>query len=325
MVNKAFCEGAVIDCCDQPTIAPNSPPSSVHSSPEPVQTLPKADRTVHDLLNKVDQSTVAPSSPSKSVRSSPEQAWVLPKADRTVRDLLNKVCPTTLDTIVMRFATEVELHNANDLESAIHEIHHHVLRNPVYCKTYADMVFVLQCKEPNLKRVVINACQNEFERYRAMVGEDDRGRKERARANIQFIGELFLRNLLACKVLSQLIDSLLLSKDVLKEFDLELVLQLLSTVGHTLEQHVLGQKVLSHCRRFLTSLTELKPRLRILIQNFLELLDSNWLRKVHGANPRDLNTGRLDEDQSWETCGLKPVHLEQLKENVSRLRPSLPS
>merc|ERR1712224_1114967 len=103
--------------------------------------------------------------------------------------------------------------------------------------------------------------------------------KKRTLANIKFIGELFLRELVALKVVWCIIDGML-SKEVPQEHDIEQVLELLNTVGHSLEQQVQGKERLSDCLRSLANLTNLKPRLRFLIQDVLELQEHNWMKNV---------------------------------------------
>merc|ERR1712048_917602 len=126
--------------------------------------------------------------------------------------------------------------SAHDLEQVIRLIHGKAMLEPCYSETYADMVFnlhtcyaefpALEEGGPTLtfRHVLLNACQAEFERLPQTLkfSAEEAGsmsldemahqmtkRKDRILANMRFIGHLFLRDLLAMKVISSVLHDLI--------------------------------------------------------------------------------------------------------------------
>merc|ERR1712050_524604 len=80
--------------------------------------------------------------------------------------------------------------------------------------------------------------------------------KDRALANMKFIGNLYLRSLLAAKVISGVVHDLLTSdENVPEEHKVECAIELLTNVGYTLESSHQGEALM---QRFSARLTDLK-------------------------------------------------------------------
>lgn len=285
--------------------------------------------------------------------------------ERQVRSLLNKICPENLKTIVERLA-QVELHTANELEFVIRIIFEKALLEPHYCETYADMVFALQSRYPQFPpenegekphtftRVLLNICQNEFESLpttfeateedKVKFKDDDHGlflvlkkRKDKMLANMKFIGNLFLRQLLAVKVIGQVVYDLVGIKDnsqYPEEHMIECVCELLKAIGHTLEQTTHGKTLME---QFTQRMKDLKrsptdgsqpysKRIIYKIQDLLDLRHNNWQQKMfrEQAMTKDQvkKAAKMEERQaargvdvtfSTQTVGVRPSYIDEFK------------
>jgi hypothetical protein len=154
------------------------------------------------------------------------------------------------------------------------------------------------------RAALINSCQNEFESLsstltfsaEALDGLDAEGvqalkkkRKDRVLANMRFIGQLFLRELLSAKIMGSVIQDLSTcdKADLFPEEPMvECICELLTTIGYTLDASPVGKKALSTvCSR----LKELKSkglyskRIQFLIQDLLDLRQAGWARKTFKA------------------------------------------
>merc|ERR1719282_2076253 len=73
-----------------------------------------------------------------------------------------------------------------------------------------------------------------------------RKEKDKAKANMKFIGNLFLRQLLAVKVIGQVVYELIGIKDSPpEEHKIECVCELLKAIGHTLDDTGKGKELMS--------------------------------------------------------------------------------
>jgi hypothetical protein len=237
--------------------------------------------------------------------------------ERRVRALLNKICPDNLKTIVDRLAG-VDLHKAEELEHVIKIIFSKALAEPHYCETYADMVFSLRTRYPefppehegekahSFTRILLNTCQTEFENlptsFEPTEEEKQRhspdelrleiGRKKgKVLANMKFIGNLFLRQLLAVKVIGQVVHDLIGIKDApIEEHMIECVCELLQAIGFSLDNTPQGKILVT---QFLHRLMDLKKevdpatktnvfskRIQFRIQDLIDLRGSNWQKKM---------------------------------------------
>merc|ERR1712014_292393 len=170
-----------------------------------------------------------------------------------------------------------------ELELVTRIIFTKVLAEPHHCETYADMVFSLRLRYPEFPpedegepahtfaRVLVGICQDEFDNRPVSVEPTEQEkadtspealrldvakRKVRMLANVKFIGELFLRGLLAVKVIGQVVADLIGTKDVRPEgYMIECGCELLQAIGHSLDSSKRGNMLMT---RFLHRLACLK-------------------------------------------------------------------
>lgn len=280
--------------------------------------------------------------------------------ERKVRSLLNKICPENLKAIVERLA-HIELHKSEELEFVIRIIFGKALCEPHYCETYADMVYALKNKYPEFPpesegekaqtftRVLLNTCQNEFESLpttfepsdeeRARLPADElrmemKRRKDKMLANMRFIGNLFLRQLLAVKVIGQVVHDLIgVKENNPEEHMIECVVELLQAIGYTLDTTPHGKDLM---QQFASRLIELKTsaasdskavyskRVQFLIQDLLDLRSQDWKKKLFKEQAKTKeevrkdaiaeakNTSKKGTDAMFNTtiAGARPTYLE---------------
>lgn len=281
---------------------------------------------------------------------------------RDVKSLLNKICPDNLKTIVERLAN-IELYTAPELDKVISIIFGNALAQPHYCETYCDMVCFLRDRYPEFPpenegekpltftRVLLNTVQNEFERLPTTFEptEEDRAtmkaeelnhemkrRKDKMLANMKFIGNLFLRQLLAVKVVGQVVHDLIGIKDVLpEEHMIECVCELLQAIGHTLDNTAHGKILMT---QFSARLIDLKrcvdsdgklafsKRIQFKTQDLLDLRSNNWVKKLFKEQAKTKDEVRKDAAKeakqaarghevqfTSQVAGLRPTYIEEFK------------
>jgi len=288
--------------------------------------------------------------------------------ERRVRGLLNKICPDNLKTIVDRLAS-VDLHKAEELEHVIRIIFSKALAEPHYCETYADMVFSLRTRYPefppehegekahSFTRILLNTCQNEFESLptsfepteedKQMYTPDDLRidigkKKEKVLANMKFIGNLFLRQLLAVKVIGQVVHDLIGIKDApIEEHMIECVCELLQAIGFSLDNTQHGKMLVTQFSHRLMDLKkEVDPatgrslfskRIQFRIQDLIDLRGRNWQKKLFKDQAKTKDECRKDAAReahasatkgksggteamfTTQVAGMRPSYIEELK------------
>eukprot|EP00812_Abedinium_dasypus_P011439 NODE_4997_length_621_cov_158.851590.p2 GENE.NODE_4997_length_621_cov_158.851590~~NODE_4997_length_621_cov_158.851590.p2 ORF type:complete len:125 (+),score=32.23 NODE_4997_length_621_cov_158.851590:3-377(+) len=117
--------------------------------------------------------------------------------------------------------------------------------------------------------------------------------KDKLHANMLFIGNLFLRKLLAVKVIGQIVTDLLglreAENSVPDEHMIEYACQLLEAIGHTLDTHKDTRAMMS---QFFGRLAQLKnatnasgrpaltKRIVFQIQDLIDMRHNQWVKKV---------------------------------------------
>mmetsp|Transcript_28524 Transcript_28524/g.68601 ORF Transcript_28524/g.68601 Transcript_28524/m.68601 type:complete len:600 (-) Transcript_28524:287-2086(-) len=227
---------------------------------------------------------------------------------REIRSLLNKIAPENLRTITEKMGN-IQLDGPEQMTSAIQIIVTKALADPHYCSTYADMIGVLSRKfrdqEPGVAgrgsftRMVLNTVQGEYERMpksleptpeqRQQYANDPEGldyelmkTKRSVLANMKLIGNLYLRNLLVTKVVASVLQTLLHPQGRLPDaLELECAVELLKTVGFTLEQA--APEVVEKCVTRMEHLRAGKTfdfRCRCMLQEVVEMRSAGWVMKV---------------------------------------------
>lgn len=301
--------------------------------------------------------------PSENAYKVKEASGRMEELQRNATSLLNKICPDNLSVIVDQLAS-IKLVKAEELEYVIRIIFKKALAEPHYCETYADMVFALKERYPQFPpenegekpatftRVLLNNCQNEFENMPATFEATDEDRakcpnpedlqqelkrkKDMMLANMKFIGHLFLRQLLAVKVIGQVVHDLIGIKEngsLPEEHMIECVCELLQAIGYTLDETSHGENLMNSFQARLKDLSKhllndgkqaFSKRIRFAIEDLLDLRRAKWQKKVFKEQAKTKNevkgeaSGRpgkpVQEGHfSTQIAGMKPAYIEELK------------
>lgn len=265
----------------------------------------------------------------------PEGLCRLDELKRSVQSLLNKVCPESVASIAEKIG-EIRIESADELRHVIGQIFQKAVTEPHYIETYADLVFSLKAawvafpdpdggsKPLTFKALLLNICQDEFESLPTTLsstGKDDTGldpeeiefrrkrTKDRVLANMKFIGHLFLRQMLSARVIGSVVQELTLCNDadrVPEEHVIECAVELLLSIGHTLESMPAGKHAVTQVCGRLLDLKQRKgkdkqgvycKRVQFAIQDLLDARNAGWARKVFGGVAKTKEEIRLEQER----------------------------
>lgn len=277
---------------------------------------------------------------------------------------MNKICPENLKTIVAQLA-QIDLKRRQDLELVIRIIFEKALAEPHWCETYADMVFLLRDKYPEFPpetegepvqtftRMLLDICQATFESFPSSFEPSPEAKKNmdeedlckiireklRMLANMKFIGNLFLRQLLGVRVIGQVVYALIgMSASPPEDHKIECVCELLHTIGHELDGQKHGRQLLLE---FIARLLELKrltttdgkpyysKRTQFQIQELLDLRKNSWQKKMFKETAKTksdirhdaLTAGCSPESMfSTQIAGQRPAYIDAFKRDAARRR-----
>lgn len=322
------------------TLTVTSNPAVVCNAGEPADRLHFGTRWSRGC-GKDGQVQTDSSAPSPKISTSenawkPAQSAPLSRSDRLMRDwksLLNKVCPENVVTIAERIAN-TEVGTIEELESLITLVFDKALAEPHYCEAYADMIFVLQSRMPRFpseatgkpvtfRAALISKCQHEFESLSSRLAVDaeeiadldaddaeclKKRKKGRVLANMKFIGQLFLREMLSAKIVGSVVQDLAKCKRVEEapeEPMVECICELLTNIGYTLEASPAGASCLDAvCGR----LVELKSRraegpkgfygrrIQFAIQDLLDVRAAGWAKKTFTVSAKTKEEIRCQQE-----------------------------
>lgn len=198
------------------------------------------------------------------------------KLYKQVRGVLNKLTPDNFESLKQHFK-ELPINTTKRLDKVIDIMFQKAIAEPNFSEFYAKMCYEMMKREVvdetkptnpdgkhpsvNFKNLMINKCQQEFEKSEyeektndsklkeikaepdpekqkeliLIFEEEERLIRKRSVGNCRFIGELYKLNMLTTKIMHHCISKLL---EKAEEEPLERACKLLSTIGKDLESHV---------------------------------------------------------------------------------------
>lgn len=259
---------------------------------------------------------------------------------RSVQSRLNKICPENVQTIVEQLVS-LEVRDVGELELIISLIFKKALAEPHYCETYADLVYSMKSELPEFpsptggkpvtfKASLLHVVQEEFEaipkdlapaagkKSAEEAGFQAHQDKKRVLANMRFIGNLFLRQLLSSKVVSSVLLELVLcdTPDLSPvEHLVECACELLGAVGYTLEASPVSAAPLSQVCTRLSQLRKRRAgnqdayskRIQFLVQDVLEMRTAGWTKKVFKNIAKTKEEIRLEQERGQGNDGSSRV------------------
>merc|ERR1719502_1590003 len=185
------------------------------------------------------------------------------KLQRTTKALLNKFAPEKFEKLVGQFL-DLEIHSRTDMIAVIDLVFDKALYEPIFGEMYSNLC--VRCAERfpefpdemnpdakphTFKRLLLNKCQEEFEKENSLQDEldampegttdEDKERfriatKKRMLGNIRFIGELYKQKMLTEKIMHECLIKLLGDIENPSEDDVECLCKLMTTIGKQMDQ-----------------------------------------------------------------------------------------
>ncbi|TPX67204.1 hypothetical protein SpCBS45565_g03917 [Spizellomyces sp. 'palustris'] len=309
-----------------------------HAAPEPLG------EPVEPLVKS--ESAWAPMSAKKTVKK-PVDGEDKEKAEedliyRKTKGLLNKLTIERFDSISSQILN-IGMTRESILKGVIAHIFEKALDEPNFGSMYASLCARLSSELPKVqswidldaknntfRRVLLNRCQEEFEkgakwseseeklleqrreartRLEAMTDEEklkiaeedyQRGKtKRRVLGNIRFIGELFIQSLITEKIMHQCIQQLLKNVTDPEEEDVESLCKLLTTIGARMDHSKAKGHFEAYFARIeeLTKNVKLSARIRFMLLDLIDLRKEGWKARNAPTGPKTIAEIRAEAER----------------------------
>ncbi|KAH7848282.1 hypothetical protein Vadar_000630 [Vaccinium darrowii] len=245
---------------------------------------------------------------------------------RQLKAILNKLTPQNFDKLFEQVKA-VNIDNAGTLAGVISQIFDKALMEPTFCEMYANFCYHLAGELPDFseddekitfKRLLLNKCQEEFERDAREQEEADRAAQEgevkqseaereekrilarrRMLGNIRLIGELYKKKMLTEKIMHECIKKLLGQHQNHDEEDIEALCKLMSTIGEMIDH----PKAKAHMDTYfdamfkLSNNMKLSSRLRFMLKDAIDLRKNKWQQRRKVDGPKKIEEVHRDAAQ----------------------------
>lgn len=245
---------------------------------------------------------------------------------RQLKAILNKLTPQNFEKLFEQ-VKEVNIDNVATLTGVISQIFDKALMEPTFCEMYANFCFHLAGALPDFsednekitfKRLLLNKCQEEFERGEREEAEADKTEEEgeikqtkeereekriRARrrmlGNIRLIGELYKKRMLTERIMHECIKKLFGNYDDPDEENIEALCKLMSTIGEMID-HV---KAKEHMDAYfdimykMSTSQKLSSRVRFMLRDSIDLRKNKWQQRRKVEGPKKIEEVHRDAAQ----------------------------
>ncbi|CAA3024597.1 eukaryotic translation initiation factor 4G isoform X1 [Olea europaea subsp. europaea] len=245
---------------------------------------------------------------------------------RQLKAILNKLTPQNFEKLFEQ-VKQVNIDNVVTLSGVISQIFDKALMEPTFCEMYANFCFHLAAELPdlsveneriNFKRLLLNKCQEEFERGEreeeeankadeegeAKQSEHEREEKRlRARrrmlGNIRLIGELYKKRMLTERIMHECITKLLGQDQNPDEENIEALCKLMSTIGEMID-HPKAKEHMDAYFEIMAQLSnniKLSPRVRFMLKDSIDLRKNKWQQRRIVEGPKKIDEVHRDAAQ----------------------------
>ncbi|KAJ7950725.1 Eukaryotic translation initiation factor 4G [Quillaja saponaria] len=245
---------------------------------------------------------------------------------RQLKAILNKLTPQNFEKLFEQ-VKEVNIDNAVTLSGVITQIFDKALMEPTFCEMYANFCFHLAGELPDFsednekitfKRLLLNKCQEEFERgereqEEANKAEDEgevkqsEGEREEKRikarrrmlGNIRLIGELYKKRMLTVGIMHECIKKLLGQYQDPDEEDIEALCKLMSTIGEMIDHPKAKEHMDAYFERMkmLSNNMNLSSRVRFMLKDAIDLRKNKWQQRRKVEGPKKIEEIHRDAAQ----------------------------
>jgi len=249
---------------------------------------------------------------------------------RQIRAILNKLTPTNFEKLFEQ-GKAVNIDNAATLTGVVSQIFDRALMEPTYCEMYADLCSHLAEELPDFnednenltfKRILLNKCQEEFERgereqeeeankadeegqikQSAEEREEKRVKARRRRlGNIRVIGELYKQKMLTERIMHACLQKLLGQYQDPDEEDLEALCILMSTIGEMIDHQKAKEHIDAYFDRMkaLSNNMYLSSRVRFMLKDAIDLRMNKWQQRRKVEGPKKIEEVHRDAAQEQQ-------------------------
>ncbi|XP_074555571.1 eukaryotic translation initiation factor 4G-like isoform X2 [Curcuma longa] len=245
---------------------------------------------------------------------------------RQLKGILNKLTPQNFEKLFAQ-VVEVNIDNLVTLTGVISQIFDKALMEPTFCEMYANFCFHLASALPDFneanekitfKRLLLNKCQEEFERGEREQAEannvEDEGEvkqskeeKEQKRlqarrrmlGNIRLIGELYKKRMLTERIMHECIKKLLGQYQNPDEEDIEALCKLMSTIGEMIDHSKAKEHMDAYFDMMATLSTnqQLSSRVRFMLRDAIDLRKNKWQQRRKVEGPKKIDEVHRDAAQ----------------------------
>lgn len=251
---------------------------------------------------------------------------------RQLKAILNKLTPQNFEKLFQQ-VKEVNIDNVITLSGVISQIFDKALMEPTFCEMYANFCFHLAADLPDLsvdnekitfKRLLLNKCQEEFERGEREEEEANKVEEEgevkqsaeereekrlcarrRMLGNIRLIGELYKKRMLTERIMHECINKLLGQYQNPDEENIEALCKLMSTIGEMIDH----PKAKEHMDAYydimaqLSNNMKLSSRVRFMLKDAIDLRKNKWQQRRKVEGPKKIEEVHRDAAQERAQVG----------------------
>ncbi|XP_048132926.1 eukaryotic translation initiation factor 4G [Rhodamnia argentea] len=246
---------------------------------------------------------------------------------RQLKAILNKLTPQNFEKLFEQVKA-VNIDNAPTLKGLISQIFDKALMEPTFCEMYANLCrhlaqelpdFIEDDNKITFRRVLLNKCQEEFERGEREEEEANKAEEEgeikqseeereekrikarrRMLGNIRLIGELYKKRMLTEKIMHECIKKLLGGQhETPEEEDIEALCKLMSTIGEMIDH----PKAKDHMDTYfegmwnLSNNMNLSSRVRFMLKDSIDLRRNKWQQRRKVEGPKKIDEVHRDAAQ----------------------------
>ncbi|KAL5973752.1 hypothetical protein ACLOJK_030408 [Asimina triloba] len=280
---------------------------------------------------------------------------------RQLKAILNKLTPQNFEKLFEQVKA-VNIDTVETLKGVISQIFDKALMEPTFCEMYANFCFHLantlrDFNEDNekitFKRLLLNKCQEEFERGEREEAEANKAEEEgeckvsegeieekkvkarrRMLGNIRLIGELYKKKMLTERIMHECIKKLLGQSHNPDEENIEALCKLMSTIGEMIDHPKAKEHIDSYFDDMLklSNNQRLSSRVRFMLKDAIDLRKNRWQqrRKVEGpkkiedvhrdaAQERQAQTSRLSRGSGFGSSGRRGQSIDYSQRGPSML------
>ncbi|KHG17175.1 Eukaryotic translation initiation factor 4G -like protein [Gossypium arboreum] len=214
-----------------------------------------------------------------------------------------------------------------NFEKLFEQIFDKALMEPTFCEMYANFCYHLAGELPDFrednekitfKRLLLNKCQEEFERGEreqeeankveeegeAKQSEEEREEKRikarrRMLGNIRLIGELYKKKMLTERIMHECIKKLLGEYENPDEEDVEALCKLMSTIGDMIDHPKAKVHMDAYFERMakLSNNMKLSSRVRFMLKDAIDLRKNKWQQRRKVEGPKKIEEVHRDAAQ----------------------------